>query len=67
VSQANAEDNLAEAYLKQEKWQSALQVLGAALDRLHGFEVAGRVQSLLSDIHEHLCAAEAASGEVNWT
>jgi tetratricopeptide (TPR) repeat protein len=63
VSQANAEDNLAEAYLKQEKWQPARQILAAALDHLGGFEVVGRVASLLSDISAHLRTAEASLGE----
>jgi hypothetical protein len=59
VSQANTEDNLAEAYLKQQKWELAREVLDQALGRLGGFAVEGQVEELLSDIDEHLQAAEA--------
>jgi tetratricopeptide (TPR) repeat protein len=63
VSQANTEDNLAEAYLKQQKWELAREVLDQALGRLSGFAVEGHVEELLSDIDEHLQAAEAGLGK----
>ena len=63
VSQANTEDNLAEAYLKQQKWELAREVLAQALGRLSGFAVEGQVEELLSDIDEHLQAAEAGLGK----
>ena len=63
VSQANAEDNLAEAYLKQRKWEAAQQVLTIALERLSGLEPMGRVKNLLTDLNEHLRMVETALGE----
>jgi tetratricopeptide (TPR) repeat protein len=65
VSQANAEDNLAEVYLQQEKWQAAWEVASRALERLSPFEAEGRVEALLSDIHEHLRTAEAGLVEAS--
>ena len=62
VNQANTEDNLAEAYLKQQKWESAREVLDQASRRLSGFAVEGQLEELLSDIDEHLQAAEAGLG-----
>ena len=59
VSQANAEDNLAEAYLLQFKWEAALRVLNRARQRLGKFEPQGRVSALLDDIDDHLRTARA--------
>jgi hypothetical protein len=59
VNQANTEDNLAEAYLKQQKWEPAREVLGRACGRLSGFAVEGLVEELLTDIDKHLQTAEA--------
>jgi tetratricopeptide (TPR) repeat protein len=59
VGQANAEDNLADAYLQQQKWEAARETANRALERLSGLKSEGRVEDLLSDIHEHLRMAEA--------
>jgi tetratricopeptide (TPR) repeat protein len=59
VSQANAEDNLAEVYLDQAKWDAAQQVLDKALGRLAEFPPEGRVADLLSDVNGHLREVEA--------
>jgi tetratricopeptide (TPR) repeat protein len=63
VSQANAEDNLAEAYLAQAKWEAAWEIADRALQRLGAFEPEGRVEALLSDVHEHLRLAGAKLGK----
>ena len=63
VNQANTEDNLAEAYLQQHKWDPAWEVLNQALEHLSDFEAEGQVEELLSDIGEHLRRAEARLGE----
>ena len=53
VGQANAEDNLADAYLQQQRWAEAMQVLDNALERIRGVEPTGQVEDLLSDIRGH--------------
>jgi tetratricopeptide (TPR) repeat protein len=58
VSQANAEDNLAEVYLERHEWELARRVLARARERLSAFKPEGRVQRILSYINEHLRAAE---------
>jgi tetratricopeptide (TPR) repeat protein len=60
VSQANAEDNLAEAYLRQKKWQAARELLDQASQRLSALEPTARIDRLRQDIHEHLETATAA-------
>jgi tetratricopeptide (TPR) repeat protein len=60
VSQANAEGNLAEAYLKQHKWEAALQVSTRALERLSGTEPTARVKMILDELHERV--RQATSG-----
>jgi tetratricopeptide (TPR) repeat protein len=54
VGQANAEDNLAETYLDQEKWEAAIKVLRQTRQRLAGLEPMPRIDKLRGDIDEHL-------------
>jgi hypothetical protein len=63
VSQANAEDNLSETYLLQQKWAAAHSILNDARERLSGLQPVGRVGALLTDIREHLRAVEVGLKE----
>ena len=60
--QANSEDNLADAYLKQQRWQEAMQALDSAQAHLEGLEITRPVQELLGDIEEHRQTAIAGLG-----
>jgi tetratricopeptide (TPR) repeat protein len=60
ISEANAKDNLAEAYLKQGKWQAALEPLTQALDLLNRLEATPRNENLRHEIEEHIYQAKAS-------
>jgi len=52
LEQANTEGNLAEAYLAQNMWESALQILMQARERLSVLEPTPRIQAMLGEIQE---------------
>jgi len=61
VSQANAEDNLGRSLPETGQVGASSPDSGSGAGSSEWVRSGGRVQSLLSDIHEHLRTAEAAS------